>query len=166
VNAVMPHSRALWYHIGMADNPYQSPQTRSEVRLASAWRRHVSIWLITFGILASVALVSNLVGSALVLKNTGDGPLPAGEFADRLMAELWETVEVVLVCTVVGPGLLLSGLATRQLIRWRTAGIAMVVVLIPISAYVAWWWPYVKKDLTPTKQQHNAMRNLHGEGEI
>jgi hypothetical protein len=162
----MPHSRALWYHIGMADNPYQSPQTRSEVRLASAWRRHVSIWLITFGILASVALVSNLVGSALVLKNTGDGPLPAGDFADQLMVKLWETVEVILVCTVLGPGLLLSGLATRQHIRWRTAGITMLVVLIPTAAYLAWWWPYVRNDLLPAQQQTHAMRTPHGEIEI
>jgi hypothetical protein len=166
MRTVVPHSRALCYDAGMADNPYQAPQTRNEVRVASAWRRHSSIWLITFGILASIALVAGLVGSVLLLNYVDGRPLLTGEHADQVMRLLWETVEAILVCAVLGPGLLLAGLATRQLIRWRTAGIAMLVVLVPISAYVAWWWPHVSNDLMPAQQQTRVIMIPNGKGEI
>ena len=48
----MPHPGALCYDVGMAENPYQAPQTRHEVPLLPAWRRHLSIPLIIVRVLA------------------------------------------------------------------------------------------------------------------
>jgi hypothetical protein len=61
-------ARAGGYDGGVEQNPYQSPQATDERPFIPAWRRAVSIFLIVFGFIYSLALPSFAIESAVTGK--------------------------------------------------------------------------------------------------
>jgi hypothetical protein len=125
----------------MADNPYQAPQTRDEVALLPAWRRHLSNVLVILGVLGTFLLALVLVQSVHLMANgTGTAMNP---FVLHNPEMLWRVAVSAAVLGLVGPGFILSGLAIRRVLRGHYAGAAVAILLIVLSIYLSWWWPRV-----------------------
>jgi hypothetical protein len=105
---------SLCYDVGMADNPYQAPQTRREVTLLlPAWRRLVSIPLIMFGGFFTLNLVLIIGGTLveLVIK------IVTGRMSNDVPRN--EILIYGLALGPIAPGLVFSGLAMRRIVRGR-----------------------------------------------
>ena len=119
----------------MAENPYQAPQTRHEITLAAAWRRHLSLPAIILGVLASLVLLSGLTRSVLILIDLLQSP--------RMLMYHRELKEFLIWCPLlaaIGPALFLSGLALRRIIRWTYVIAITVGLVLTISVYMIWWY--------------------------
>jgi hypothetical protein len=124
----------------MADNPYQAPQTRQEVTLLPAWRRHLSNLLIIVGLvfLALLVLMSAATVAQLVILNRVQGVFEPEYVKTRLK----QTDQVSIVCLVLAPlapGLFLCGLALRDIMSWKRTCITILVLALVLSTYFFWW---------------------------
>jgi hypothetical protein len=132
---------------GMADNPYQAPQTRHDVTLPPAWRRHISLPLIILGVLAGVLLTTGLVRSILLLVELLQSPGMLMFHSDLMTFMIWCPV-----LAATAPGSFLSGLALRRIIRWTYVVTITIGLALTVSAYMLWWYSETKQVLAQHEQ--------------
>jgi len=123
----------------MDQNPYQPSQVSPEpIPLQRLWVRLVADVMILFGAMGTVFLSVILYRTIETYLDTRD----ERHFELRSMRQ--ERVIGIVVFTLTAPGLVLSGLAIRRMLRWRIAAITLVCVLVPVLLYLAWWWQNVR----------------------